>query len=105
VPYVNGSYVPWQTPVVNGSQGFTSIVNTITLNIPWFFIFILMVVYMMLLVISIGRPGRRKYIVITFIGMLTSMIFELFSLVSPWVTGATVGLFLLTSFLVSAGEG
>ncbi len=104
MPFVNGSYVPWATPAVNGSQGFTSIVSTITQNIPWFFIFILVIVYIVLLVISLGRPGRKKYIVITFLGMMTSLIFELFALVNVWVTGATVGLFLLTTFLVSAGS-
>ena len=77
--------------------------STLTTDIPWLFIFILAVVYIILLIITIQTPGRRKYATITFMGMLTSVIFELFGLVGTVVVGATAGLWIITTFLIIAG--
>lgn len=104
MPYVDGHYVPWSTPAINGTQGYTGIINTIIQNIPWFFTFILAIVYLVLLIVTLQQKGRKKYVFITFIGMLTSMIFELFGLVPITTTGATVGMWLITTLVVVAGN-
>ena len=103
IPLVNGVWHNWTVGAVNGSQGFTGIMSTLTTDIPWLFIFILAVVYIILLIITIQTPGRRKYATITFMGMLTSVIFELFGLVGTVVVGATAGLWIITTFLIIAG--
>lgn len=98
-----GGWVPWTIEPVNSTSGFTGIVSTVTVNIPWFFIFVLALVYVAMLMVTGNMPGRRRYVVITFMGMLSSMVFELFGLVPVAVTGATAGLWIICVFIVVAG--
>ena len=105
MPISNGTYTPWQTPVINASQGFTGIVNTVQINLPWLFPTFFFASYIVFMVMFAGIPGRKKYITITFTEMVIGMVLELTSFIPPVIAAAAGGIFLITTIIVIGSGG
>jgi hypothetical protein len=97
---VNGTFVNWTTPTSNVSAG--SLVTTVSTNIPWFFTFALIIFYIVLFIYLQDEPGRKKYLYITFVGMIASVIMGLYNLVPTATILGSVGLFIITMLFVLA---
>lgn len=103
--YANGLYHPWAVNTVNALTGFQGITDTVNQNIPWLFTFWLITLYIVFMILYSQRPGRKKYVYITFIWVIAGMIFELFGLISPTVAAGCVAIFGFVLFFVVAGSG
>lgn len=95
-----GGFTNWTTQNATATAG--GIVNTISTNIPWAFTFILFLFYIIMFIYLQDDPDKRKYIYITFVGMIASIIMELLHLVPTTVVMATTGFWILTMIFVLA---
>lgn len=96
----NGTWVNWTWNTTN--MTLDKVVSTTTGNIPWLGIFFLALMYIILVIIFSQEPGRKKYVAITFVGMVISIVFGAFALIPAATIGATAFLFVLTFIIVYA---
>lgn len=100
MPFNGTTWVNWTTS--NATSGAGGIVNTVITNIPWAFTFILILFYVVMFIYMQDDPGRKKYLYITFVGVLAAGIMRLFKLVPVGTVLGAIGLFVLTAVFVIA---
>jgi F0F1-type ATP synthase membrane subunit a len=94
--------------IANNTQGAGMIISTVNHNMPGAFTFFLILFYIVLYIYMQDEPGRKKYLYITFVGMIVAAILGLFkdSYGQPLVPIATllasVGMFIITMLFVIA---
>jgi hypothetical protein len=100
MPIQNGIWYNWSFNTSNAT--LNTVVSTVTSNIPWVGIFFLALIYIILIILFSGEPGRKKYVAITFIGMVVSIVFGLFGIVAPAIPGICGFIFILTFIIIYA---
>ena len=101
MPITNGIFSNW-TGINASNSTAGSMVTNIVQNIPWAFTWLLVVFYIVIYIYMADEPGRKKYIYITFMGLLASIMMNLFSLVPATTTLGAAGLFIVTFIFVMA---
>lgn len=111
MPITSGVWTNWTTPVANTSNA-SQASNTLAIwlgstqaNFSWFWSFILIMFYVALVILLSQEQGRKKFIAITFIGMIASFLMVSVSLISSGVVDASIGIWIITTILVLAFGG
>ena len=101
MPISNGVFTNWTS--INASNSTAgSMVTNIVQNIPWAFTWLLIVFYVVMYIYLADEAGRKKYVYITFMGLLAAIMMNLFSLVPSATTLGAAGFFIVTTIFVLA---
>ncbi len=108
MPIVNGSYVPYNLNLTNGSNGMSSAIHFMTLTpilTPWLVVLFIAGLYFVTFYALKEDSSRWKFTTITFVPMFVSLIFGLIGWVPATVPASTLSIFILTTLIVVATSG
>ena len=96
---INGVWTPYNTSI-STSDPLGSMIKGINCGLPWFMMFVLILIYVALYILFHEVPGRKKFITMTLVPMVISWIMIGFSWAPSVMGDATTAIFIITTGLV-----